>query len=383
MECPVSSVNGVCPLKSLTVTEKTDCENGNDVQSSCDSVHAETNDVTSFSQNSIMESSACEPMVKKAKPANESAVSADSLCVAVADSSGIPEEKTKRHDEYQYLDQISLILKSGHVKADRTGTGTVSYFGTQARYSLRDGTFPLLTTKKVFWRGICEELLWFISGSTNANVLKAKNVHIWDGNSSKEYMESLGLSYPEEGDLGPVYGFQWRHFGAEYIDMSTDYRGKGVDQLGNLIKTIKENPSDRRMIICAWNPVDLPKMALPPCHCLAQFYVCNGELSCQLYQRSADMGLGVPFNIASYSLLTHMLAHVTKLKPGDFVHTLGDAHVYLNHADALKEQLKREPRPFPKLRIKRQVENIEDFSFGDFELTGYNPHPPIKMEMSV
>ncbi|XP_055949132.1 thymidylate synthase-like [Argiope bruennichi] len=288
-----------------------------------------------------------------------------------------------RHDEYQYLDQIRLILERGHVKKDRTGTGTKSYFGTQARYNLRDGTFPLITTKKVFWRGICEELLWFISGSTNANVLKEKNVHIWDGNSSKEYMASINLSYPEEGDLGPVYGFQWRHFGAKYTDMSKDYTGEGVDQLQNVIKLIKEKPYDRRMIISAWNPPDLPKMALPPCHCLAQFYVSNGELSCQLYQRSADMGLGVPFNIASYALLTHMIAHVTDLKPGDLVHTIGDAHIYLDHIDPLQEQLTREPKPFPKLIIKKDTKNIEDFEFKDFELIGYECHPPIKMKMSV
>ncbi|XP_054715058.1 thymidylate synthase-like [Uloborus diversus] len=288
-----------------------------------------------------------------------------------------------RHDEYQYLDQISLILNHGRVKDDRTGTGTKSYFGTQARYNLRNDTFPMLTTKKVFWRGVCEELLWFISGSTNANVLKEKGIHIWDGNSSKEFMQSQNLSYPEEGDLGPIYGFQWRHFGADYIDMSKDYTGQGVDQLSNVINLIKEKPHDRRMIISAWNPVDIPKMALPPCHCLAQFYVCDGELSCQLYQRSADMGLGVPFNIASYALLTYMIAHVTGLKPGDLVHTLGDAHIYSNHIEVLKEQITRTPKPFPKLRIKRDVKNIDDFIFSDFELIGYEHHPPIKMKMAV
>ncbi|GIY10639.1 thymidylate synthase [Caerostris darwini] len=245
------------------------------------------------------------------------------------------------------------------------------------------GTFPLITTKKVFWRGICEELLWFISGSTNANVLKEKNVHIWDANSCKEYMASLNLHYPLEGDLGPVYGFQWRHFGANYTNMSKDYTGEGVDQLQYVIRLIREKPYDRRMIISAWNPPDLPKMALPPCHCLAQFYVSNEELSCMLYQRSADMGLGVPFNIASYALLTHMIAHVTGLKTGDLVHTIGDAHVYLDHIDALKEQLTREPKLFPKLKIKKDTKNIEDFTFEDFKLIGYECHPPIKMKMSV
>ncbi|XP_035212213.1 thymidylate synthase-like, partial [Stegodyphus dumicola] len=184
-------------------------------------------------------------------------------------------------------------------------------------------------------------------------------------------------------DLGPVYGFQWRHFGAKYVDMSKDYTGEGVDQLTYIIKLIKENPNDRRIIMAAWNPVDIPKMALPPCHCFAQFYVCDGELSCQLYQRSADMGLGVPFNIASYALLTKMIAHVTNLEPGDLVHTLGDAHIYLNHIEALQEQITRVPKPFPKLKIKRDVKNIEDFKFNDFELIGYECHPPIKMKMAL
>lgn len=184
------------------------------------------------------------------------------------------------------------------------------------RYSLKE-SFPLLTTKRVFWRAVVEELLWFIRGSTNALELKEKNVNIWDANSTREYLDSIGLSDRVEGDLGPVYGFQWRHYGAEYKDMYTDYTGKGIDQLKNIIETLKTNPNDRRIIMCSWNPIDLPKMALPPCHCLVQFYVANGELSCMLYQRSADMGLGVPFNIASYALLTNMIAHITGLKVSD------------------------------------------------------------------
>ncbi|XP_071744588.1 thymidylate synthase [Lepeophtheirus salmonis] len=288
-----------------------------------------------------------------------------------------------QHEEYQYLNLISNIIKNGNNKGDRTGTGTKSIFGAQMRFSLRNNVFPLLTTKTVFIRGIAEELFWFIRGSTNANELKEKKVRIWDGNSSREFLDSMGFTNREEGDLGPVYGFQWRHYGAEYNNMHTDYQGKGVDQLSHVIKTIKENPNDRRILMCAWNPKDIPLMALPPCHCLAQFYVANGELSCQLYQRSADMGLGVPFNIASYSLLTIMLAHVTNLKPGEFIHTLGDAHVYNNHIDALEEQLKREPRPFPTMKLKRNVECIESFTFDDFELIGYNPHPKIVMKMAV
>lgn len=251
------------------------------------------------------------------------------------------------------------------------------------RFDLRNGTFPLLTTKKTFWRGIAEELLWFIAGSTDAKLLQAKNVRIWDANSTREFLDRAGFGDREEGDLGPVYGFQWRHFGAEYTDCHADYTGKGIDQLRDVIERIRSNPTDRRMIMCAWNAVDVPKMALPPCHCLVQFYVSDGELSCQLYQRSADMGLGVPFNIASYALLTHMIAHVTGLRTGDFVHTLGDAHVYLNHVEQLREQVQREPIAFPTLRIKRTVERIEDFTFDDFEMINYKSHEPIKMDMAV
>jgi len=290
---------------------------------------------------------------------------------------------SENKEEMQYLDLVKHIIANGSRRGDRTGTGTISVFGAQMRYSLRNNTFPLLTTKKVFYRGIAEELFWFIRGSTSVKELQDKNVHIWDGNSTREYLDSIGLTQREVGDLGPVYGFQWRHFGAEYVDMHTDYSGKGVDQLANVINTIKNKPTDRRIIMCAWNPSDLDKMALPPCHCLVQFYVADGELSCQLYQRSADMGLGVPFNIASYALLTVMLAHVTDLKPGDFIHTLGDAHVYSNHVDALEQQCARVPRPFPKIKVTRDVKNIEDFKFEDFEVTEYNPHPKISMQMAV
>jgi len=306
----------------------------------------------------------------------------------VSDNSAALKEGGRRevgeeHEEQQYLQLIRKIIQTGNKKGDRTGTGTLSLFGAQMRFSLRDGSFPLLTTKKVFYRGIAEELFWFIRGSTSAKELQEKNVRIWDGNSSRAFLDSIGLNQREEGDLGPVYGFQWRHFGAEYVDMHADYSGKGVDQLANVINLIRTRPDDRRILLCAWNPADLDKMALPPCHCLVQFYCANGELSCQLYQRSADMGLGVPFNIASYALLTIMLAHVTGLKPGDFVHTLGDAHVYSNHVEALRQQLEREPRPFPTISIKRKVENIEEFKFEDFEVTGYDPHPKIAMDMAV
>lgn len=289
----------------------------------------------------------------------------------------------KKTGEYEYFNLIENILQNGKFKPDRTGTGTISLFGTQMRYNLRDSTMPLLTTKKVFWRGIVEELLWFISGSTDSNILKDKGVHIWDANGSKEFLEKSGLGHREQGDLGPVYGFQWRHFGAKYVNKDTNYTGEGVDQLNEIIERIKRDPYDRRLILTAWNPKDIPIMALPPCHCLVQFYVNEGELSCQLYQRSADVGLGVPFNIASYSLLTHMIAHLTDLKPGDFVHTLGDAHVYKDHVEPLQEQLKRTPTEFPRINFKRKVESIDDFKFEDIELIGYNPQPPISMKMSV
>uniref|UniRef100_A0AAA9SJR7 Thymidylate synthase n=2 Tax=Bos TaxID=9903 RepID=A0AAA9SJR7_BOVIN len=266
----------------------------------------------------------------------------------VQEQSAEPRPPPPPHGELQYLGQIEHILRCGFRRDDRTGTGTLSVFGMQARYNLRD-EFPLLTTKRVFWKGVLEELLWFIKGSTNAKELSSKGVKIWDANGSRDFLDGLGFSDRAEGDLGPVYGFQWRHFGAEYKDMDSD----------------------------------LPLMALPPCHALCQFYVVNGELSCQLYQRSGDMGLGVPFNIASYALLTYMIAHITDLKPGDFVHTLGDAHIYLNHIEPLKTQLQREPRPFPKLKILRKVETIDDFQAEDFQIEGYNPHPTIKMEMAV
>nr|CAB3267404.1 thymidylate synthase-like [Phallusia mammillata] len=288
----------------------------------------------------------------------------------------------ENHDESKYLDLIRQIMKHGNIKGDRTGTGTKSIFGAQMRFSLRD-SFPLLTTKRVFFRGLAEELLWFIRGSTSAKELSDKNVHIWDANGSREFLDGLGLTDREEFDLGPIYGFQWRHFGAEYKTMHDDYTGHGVDQLQQVIDKIRNNPDDRRIIMCAWNPRDLHKMALPPCHALCQFYVCNGELSCQLYQRSGDMGLGVPFNIASYALLTCMIAHITGLKCGDFVHTLGDAHVYLNHIEPLNKQLQRKPKPFPKLRFAREVKCIDDFTMDDFIIEDYHPHPKIAMKMAV
>lgn len=266
---------------------------------------------------------------------------------------------------------------------------------------------PLLTTKRVFLRAVIAELLWFISGSTSSLPLSEAGIKIWDGNGSREFLDSVGLSHREVGDLGPVYGFQWRHFGAEYFDAKTDYTGKGVDQLAEVIDKLKNKPYDRRIILSAWNPADLTKMALPPCHMFAQFYVSfprprphptpssqisddaptekpRGVLSCQLYQRSCDIGLGIPFNIASYALLTHMLAHICDLTPGTFILTMGDAHIYSDHIDALQVQLKREPRDFPELHIKREIScDIDGWTPEDFEIKGYKPHTAINMKMSV
>ncbi|KAM0009762.1 putative dihydrofolate reductase, Thymidylate synthase [Helianthus debilis subsp. tardiflorus] len=294
----------------------------------------------------------------------------------------LPKTIFEKHEEYLYLRLVKDIISNGALKGDRTGTGTLSKFGCQMRFNLRK-SFPLLTTKKVFWRGVVEELLWFISGSTSAKVLQDKGIHIWDGNASRNYLDSIGLVDREEGDLGPVYGFQWRHFGASYTNMHADYTGQGFDQLLDVINKIKNNPDDRRIIISAWNPSDLKQMALPPCHMFAQFYVNQRELSCQMYQRSADMGLGVPFNIASYALLTCMIAHVCDLVPGDFVHVLGDAHVYSNHVRPLQDQLQKLPRPFPILKINPEKKDIDAFVANDFKLMGYDPHQKIEMKMAV
>lgn len=286
------------------------------------------------------------------------------------------------HEEYQYLDIIRDIIKTGKEKKDRTGVGTISKFGAMMKYDCRS-TFPLLTTKDTYWKGIVEELLWFIKGCTNVKPLQDKKVKIWDGNSTRQYLDSIGLKDREEGDLGPIYGFQWRHSGADYKTMHEDYTGLGVDQLSEVIETIKKNPDSRRIIICAWNPKDLKAMALPPCHVLCQFYVNDGEVSLQMYQRSCDMGLGVPFNIASYALLLRMVCHVTGTRPGDFIHVLGDAHVYSNHVEPLKVQLERDPLPFPLLKINPEIKNIDDFTYNDFTLIGYKHQGKIKMEMAV
>lgn len=262
-----------------------------------------------------------------------------------------------------YLDLLKNVLENGEIREDRTGTGTTSIFGAQARYSLKDG-FPLVTTKKCHLRSIIHELLWFLKGETNIEYLKENKVRIWD-----EWAD-------ENGELGPVYGHQWRHWKRP--------DGSEVDQVKNLVRDLKINPNSRRHIITAWNPSDIDKMALPPCHAFVQFYVSkNGELSCQLYQRSADLFLGVPFNIASYALLTMMLAQVCDLTPGEFIHTIGDAHIYSNHLEQVKLQLTREPKPAPQMRINKEVRDIFGFRYEDFELVDYDSHPHIKGKVSV
>ena len=262
----------------------------------------------------------------------------------------------------QYHDLMRLVMKEGIDKGDRTGTGTRSVFGHQIRFDLSEG-FPLLTTKKVHLRSIIYELLWFLAGDTNVKYLNENKVSIWD-----EWAD-------ENGELGPVYGAQWRSW------PTAD--GIAVDQISNLIQDINVNPNSRRLIVSAWNVPEIEKMALPPCHCLFQFYVARGKLSCQLYQRSADIFLGVPFNIASYALLTLMIAQVADLKPGDFIHTFGDAHLYTNHLDQAAEQLSRKPRPLPQMLLNPKVKDIFAFSFDDFILSGYNPHPHIPAPVAV
>ena len=276
----------------------------------------------------------------------------------------------------QYLDLLQKILDEGEVKEDRTGTGTRSFFGHQMRFNLNDG-FPLLTTKKIFFKGVIHELLWFLNGSTDNNELKDNGIHIWD-----EWED-------ESGDLGPIYGYQWRH----WLDQNS---GESIDQIQNVIDQLRNNPSSRRIIVSAWNVADLPdesispqdnvknnKMALAPCHALFQFFVSQGALSCQLYQRSCDTFLGLGFNIASYSLLTHMLAQQCDLNVGDFIWTGGDVHLYLNHMEQAKEQLSREPYELPKLNIKRKPDSIYNYAYDDFELVNYQCHPHIKAPISI
>ena len=287
-------------------------------------------------------------------------------------------------EEQQYLQLIRDILEKGHNEISRNGN-VRSLFGYSMRFSLQDGKLPLLTTKRVAWKTCFHELCWFIHGSTSNKELQEKNVHIWDANASREFLDSRGLTERLENDLGPVYGHQWRHFNAPYQTCDTDYTGKGIDQLQNIINDLKNEKtrSSRRLIMSAWNPQQLDEMALPPCHVLVQFNVREGKyLSCALYQRSGDVGLGVPFNIASYSFLTHIIAKHCDLIPDEFVYFLGNAHIYEDHINPLKEQLDRTPYDFPKISIKTKHENINDYTLDDLEwLSKYEYHPTIKMDM--
>jgi thymidylate synthase len=262
----------------------------------------------------------------------------------------------------QYLDLMRRVRTAGIHKSDRTGTGTLSVFGHQMRFDL-DAGFPLVTTKKIHLKSVIHELIWFLQGDTNTKYLNVNGVTIWDAWAD------------ENGDLGPIYGQQWRSWATP--------DGRSIDQLQEVIETLKTNPDSRRMIVTAWNPADLPEMALAPCHCLFQFHVADGRLSCQLYQRSADVFLGVPFNIASYALLTLMMAQVTGFRPGELIHSFGDAHLYLNHLEQADLQLGRAPRPLPKMQLNPDVTNLFHFRFEDFELTGYDPHPHIRGEVAV
>jgi thymidylate synthase len=307
--------------------------------------------------------------------------------------------KEKDHEEYKYLHLLQDILDKGNVKGDRTGTGTQSIFGTQLTFDLQH-SFPILTTKKVYWKGVVEELLWFIRGETDSKKLEAKGVNIWKGNTSREFLDKKGLDYPE-GEIGPGYGFQWKHWGADYEgakwsskDTPDDFIRRiskcqwrsGIDQLTKVVDTIRNNPNDRRMIVSAWNVGEIDKMALPPCHLLYQFDVTDGRLNCQWYQRSCDFLLGIPFNISSYALLTCLIAKITNLTPGRLTAAMGDTHLYSNHTEPAKEQLSRTPYPFPTLDIKKDIktlEDIENLSFEDLALVEYKCHPAIKAQMAV
>ena len=288
----------------------------------------------------------------------------------------------KSHPEHQYLNLINNIIKNGNEINGRNGK-TRSLFGTTMRFSLENNTMPLLTTKKMAWKTCLKELFWFMRGDTDNRLLKQENVNIWNKNASREFLDSRNLNYRED-DLGPVYGHQWRHFNAPYKTCDDSYKDKGIDQLDNIITMLKdpEKKYSRRLIMSAWNPCQIDEMALPPCHVLTQFSVnSQNELSCSLYQRSGDVGLGVPFNIASYSFLTHILANHCDLKAKEFVHFIGDAHIYNSHKESLAKQIIRVPYNFPKIEIKNHHDNIHDYGMGDIKIKNYRSHKNIKMEM--
>ena len=286
------------------------------------------------------------------------------------------------HDENQYLNLIEDILENNEEFIGRNGT-TLAVFGSAMHFSLENNTIPYLTTKKLAHKTCLKELLWFIKGDTSNKKLKAQNVHIWDANGSREFLDSRGLTNYEEDDLGPIYGFQWRHFNAKYNDCNSDYSNKGIDQLNYIIEQLKnpETRNSRRLIMTAWNPCQIDEMALPPCHVMCQFNVSNNRLSCSLYQRSGDVGLGVPFNIASYSLLTHLIAHHVGLEAYEFVYYLGNAHIYDDHVDQLRIQKDIIPQEFPKLKINKKYENIEDYKVEDFIIENYKYSSQINLIM--
>lgn len=276
-------------------------------------------------------------------------------------------------EEQQYLSLINQIITTGTKKVGRNDATTYSVFGNTSRYSLRDNKLPLLTTKRVFTRGIIEELLWFLRGSTDANELVAKNVHIWDGHTSSEHQKACGLDTYNEGECGPIYGYQWRH-------------GGNTDQIANVVSQLKSDPNSRRHVVCSWNVGDLPRMVLPPCHVLFQFYIDDNGLSCQMYQRSGDVGLGVPFNITSYAILTHIIARLVGVTANEFIHVIGDAHIYEEHLPQLKEQITREPFEFPTLEIIPDIKTLDDvekMTASDFKINNYKHHASIKMKMVV
>lgn len=291
--------------------------------------------------------------------------------------------KNRQHEEYQYLNLLQDILDNGHYENGRNGI-TKCVFGSAMHFSLENGKIPILTTKKTAWKTCLKELLWFIKGETDNKILNNQKVHIWDANSTKEFMKSRDLEHYKEGDLGPIYGYQWRHFNATYNSCDADYTNNGIDQLQEVIKCLKDpvKRTSRRMIVSAWNPCQLDEMALPPCHILFQFNVVDDDkLSCSMYQRSVDCPLGSPFNIASYSFLTHLIAKHCDLKPYEFVYYLGNAHIYKDHLENMKEQIDREPYEFPIVNIKNKRDDINDYIVDDFEILDYKSHDAIKMKM--
>ena len=293
--------------------------------------------------------------------------------------------ESDKHEEYQYINLLRDIINHGIMQEGRNGN-VLTTFGSAMHFSLENNSVPILTTKRTAWKTCIKELLWFVQGKTDNKSLTDQNVHIWDGNSSREFLDSRGLTHYEEGDLGPIYGFQWRNFNAEYCGPNKDYNNNGVDQLNEVIKMLKDpsQRTSRRMIVSAWNPCQINEMALPPCHIMFQFNVIDGDkLSCSLYQRSVDTALGQPFNICSYATLTHLIAHHCGLVPYEFVYYMGNCHIYEEHIEPMKMQIERHPHPFPKIEILNKYENINDYTIDDFKITDYNHHETIKMKMVV